>query len=144
MQTSLITISALQLVEYQKVQISERDLEWSFCRSGGNGGQNVNKRSTACQLKHKPSGILVRCENERSQPQNKATALSILKAKLQALEDHKVNENTSKCRLQQTGLGVRGKKDRMIRVKDDIVVDYRSNKSISYTKYCRGQFENLV
>src|SRR5260221_1791973 len=87
-QTSLALVEALPLIENDNtdIQIKDEELEWHFSRAGGAGGQNVNKVNSAVELTHIPSGIVVRCREERSQAQNKDRALSLLKAKLASAE----------------------------------------------------------
>ena len=88
-QTSFSLVEVLPVVEDQAVEIREEDLEWQFYRSGGKGGQNVNKVSTAVRLTHKPSQVMVSCQTERSQGQNRENALKILRSKLWAIEEAK-------------------------------------------------------
>ncbi|MEK7079635.1 MAG: peptide chain release factor 2 [Patescibacteria group bacterium] len=88
-QTSFSLVEVLPVVEDQAVEIREEDLEWQFYRSGGKGGQNVNKVSTAVRLTHKPSQVTVSCQTERSQGQNRENALKILRSKLWAIEEVK-------------------------------------------------------
>lgn len=89
-QTSFALVEVMPLFEdIKEIEINPNDLEWDFFRSGGKGGQNVNKVSTAVRVKHLPSGIIVSCQTERFQNQNREYALKLLKAKLWALEEEK-------------------------------------------------------
>jgi len=88
-QTSFASVEVLPIVQDREVEIREEDIEWQFYRSGGKGGQNVNKVSTAVRIIHKPTGIVVSCQTERSQLQNRENALKILRSKLWKLEEEK-------------------------------------------------------
>ena len=89
------------------INIEDNDLVIDVFHSGGSGGQNVNKVATAIRITHKPTGLVVQCQNERSQIQNKLKAMEILKARLWDLEIRKRNEEISANRRSQVGTGDR-------------------------------------
>ncbi len=88
-QTSFALVEVLPIVQDKEIEIKEDEIEWQFYRSGGHGGQNVNKVATAVRLIHKPTGIIVSCQTERYQLQNRENALKILRAKLWQIEQEK-------------------------------------------------------
>jgi len=92
-QTSFALVEVLPFIEDKEITLKEEDLDWQFFRSGGAGGQNVNKVSTAVRLIHKPTGLTVTCQQERSQLQNRETALKLLRAKLWEMEEVKREQN---------------------------------------------------
>lgn len=96
-QTSFALVEVLPIIDNdQTIELKDADLKWNFTRAGGAGGQSVNKVSTAVELTHLPSGIVVKCREERSQIQNRERALKILKAKLAKLEEEKIETNLAK------------------------------------------------
>ena len=94
-QTSFALVEVLPMVEDKEISIKDDDLDWQFYRSGGHGGQNVNKVATAVRLTHKPSGIIVSCQTERYQGANRESALKILRAKLWKIEQERKEKTIS-------------------------------------------------
>lgn len=137
-QTSTITVAVLPQPTEAQVHISEGDLEFSACRGSGAGGQHRNVTDSAVILKHKATGITVRCETERSQHQNKATALALLRARLWEAKQEEINGNRSEDRKRQVGSGMRGDKRRTIRVQDGQVNDHLTGRTWQYKSYARG------
>lgn len=109
-QTSFALVEVLPIIKDVDVEIKQEDLEWDFFRSGGHGGQNVNKVSTAVRLKHIPSGIIVTCQQERQQEQNRENALKMLRGKLWLLKQEakdKKMDDMKKVKMASWGLQIR-------------------------------------
>lgn len=141
--TSTITVAVLDEKQDVNVIIDPKDLEESFIRGSGNGGQARNKTSNAVQLIHLPTGIVIKAESERSQKQNRVNAMQLLLAKLTQLENNKNNSARVKERKEQVGSGQRGDKFRTIQEKYDSVVDHNTGKKISFRDYSRGNLWGL-
>lgn len=137
-QTSTITVAVFNEPEAAEFKVNEADLHWETMRSGGKGGQNANKVESKIRLTHKPSGLVVVCESERSQKRNKDTALATLTARLAAAQQGREHSAQATDRKQQIGSGQRGDKRRTIREKDGVVTDHILNRKWRYADYVRG------
>ncbi len=126
--TSTATVVVLPEIKETEVQVNPNDLEWSFTRAGGHGGQNVNKVSTAVRLVHKPSGIAVEAREERFQEQNRQIALSLLRSKLWEQEEEEKLRTVAGYRS-VIGRGMRSEKIRTYNFPQDRVTDHRLGKS---------------
>lgn len=127
--TSTATISILPELDDIDLHINPDDIEFEAFRSGGHGGQNVNKVSTAVRLKHKPSGLVVTTSVERSQLQNREIAMQLLRAKLWEIEITKRENEISSLRSTQVGRGDRSEKIKTYNFPQDRLTDHRINKS---------------
>ncbi|MBI2048935.1 MAG: PCRF domain-containing protein [Parcubacteria group bacterium] len=129
--TSTASIVILPIRKKQKVKINPADIDIEFSRSGGAGGQNVNKVETAVRVIHRPTGIDVRCTSERSQKQNREKALAILEAKLEQAEAEKEMSRTTEARREQVKTADRSEKIRTYNFPQDRITDHRLKKSWS-------------
>ncbi|HEX9608814.1 MAG TPA: PCRF domain-containing protein [Candidatus Paceibacterota bacterium] len=127
--TSTASVAILPVYKKSSIVIEPADLEIEFSRSGGAGGQNVNKVETAVRLIHKPTGIDVRCTSERSQQKNREKALSILTAKLEARRREEEDKARAEKRRGQIGTGDRSEKIRTYNMLQDRVTDHRIKES---------------
>jgi len=127
--TSTAIVSVLPELEDIDLHINPDDIEFEAFRAGGHGGQNVNKVSTAVRLKHKPSGIIVTCQTQRFQAQNRELALEMLRAKLWEAEVEKQHGEFASLKATQVGRGMRAEKIRTYNFPQDRLTDHRINKS---------------
>ena len=134
--TSTATIAVLPEIKETEVNINPGDLDWSFTRAGGHGGQNVNKVSTAVRLVHRPTGIVVESREERFQLQNREIALSLLRSKLWEKQEEEKLRTIAGYRS-AIGRGTRSEKIRTYNFPQDRVTDHRLGKSW-------GKLENIM
>ena len=137
-QTSTATVAVLPEVEDVEIEIKESDLIYESCKSSGAGGQHINKTESAIRLTHKPTGIVVECQEERSQFKNKDKALKMLKTKLYDIKRREQSEQIASDRKNQVGTGDRSEKIRTYNYPQSRVTDHR----IGLTLYSLDSFIN--
>ena len=143
--TSAVTVAVLPRLEDINITINQEDIRTDIFHSGGAGGQNVNKVATAVRLTHNPSGIVVTCQRERSQSQNRLIAMDLLKVRLWDLEYQKQQLEHSKNRKDQVGSGDRSEKIRTYNFPQGRVTDHRINESVyNLDEFLNGSIDILI
>lgn len=127
--TSTASVAILPMRKKPSIEINESDIDMEFSRSGGAGGQNVNKVETAVRLIHRPTGVDVRSQSERSQLKNREKAMSLLIAKLETLHEEEEAKKHAETRAKQIGTGDRSEKIRTYNFPQNRITDHRIKES---------------
>jgi len=143
--TSTATVAVLPEVEEIDIAINPNDLKIDFFHSGGAGGQNVNKVTTAVRLTHLPTGIVATCQDERSQLRNRTKAMAVLRSRLFDIEQRKQLEETTEERRSQIGSGERAEKIRTFNFPQDRLTDHRINLTLhNLPRILDGELDELI
>ena len=144
-QTSTVTVAVLPEAEDVEVDVNPADIKIESCKSSGAGGQHINKTESAVRLTHKPTGIVIECDQERSQLQNKERALKILYTKLYDMKEREQAEKIASERKSQVGSGDRSEKIRTYNYPQSRVTDHRINKTIyNLTAFLNGDMNDII
>ncbi|MBX3111128.1 MAG: peptide chain release factor 1 [Fimbriimonadaceae bacterium] len=143
--TSTVTVAVMPEVEDVDIEVNEKDLDISTFRSSSAGGQHMQKNETAIRIIHRPSGIVVTCQDERSQQQNKLRALSVLKAKLYEAEQERQAKERGELRKGQIGSGDRSEKIRTYHFVQNRVTDHRIGMDVfDVNGFMDGDLQKMV
>lgn len=143
--TSTATVAVLPVVEDVEIEINPADIKMEVFRSSGAGGQHINKTSSAVRLIHEPTGIVVECQTERSQFQNKDNAMKMLKTKLYDMEKQKQDSEITNARRSQVGSGDRSEKIRTYNYPQGRITDHRIGLSIyQMDDFLNGNLDDMI
>jgi peptide chain release factor 1 len=143
--TSTATVAVLPEAEEVDLEINPEDIEINVCRASGKGGQGVNTTDSAVQIQHKPSGLIVRCADERSQQKNKAKALKVLRSRLLEAKIEEENAKYAANRKQQVGTGERNEKIRTYNFPQNRVTDHRIDLTLyNLANVIEGDIDPLI
>jgi len=143
--TSTASVAVLPSISSTEINIKEEDLDWQFTRAGGHGGQNVNKVSSAVRLTYKPSNLIISVRQERSQQQNRAIALQLLRNQLWEIEEAKKQRSLEQKRQSAVGRGMRSEKIRTYNYSQNRVTDHRLDQSWhNLDKILNGNLKPIV
>ena len=143
--TSTITVAVLPEAQDVDVELDEKDLKIDTCRASGAGGQHINKTESAIRVTHLPTGIVVYCQDQRSQVQNKETALAILKTKLYDKYKTEQDEKYAENRRTQIGTGDRSERIRTYNYPQGRLTDHRINFTVyALTEFLNGDMDELI
>jgi peptide chain release factor 1 len=143
--TSTATVAVLPKADEVDITINPDDLRIDVFHSGGAGGQNVNKVATAIRVTHLPTGMVVVCQDERSQLQNKVKAMSVLRTRLLDIEQRKQDEQITSARRSQVGTGERAEKIRTYNFPQDRISDHRINLTLhNLPRVLEGELDELI
>ncbi len=143
--TSTATVAMLPVVEDVEIEINPADIKMEVFRASGAGGQHINKTSSAVRLIHEPTGIVVECQTERSQFQNKDNAMKMLRTKLYEIEKQKQDSEISNARKSQVGSGDRSEKIRTYNYPQGRITDHRIGMSIyQMENFLNGDIDEMI
>ena len=144
-QTSTVTVAVLPEAEEVEVDINPSEIKIESCKSSGAGGQHINKTESAVRLTHIPSGIVIECDGERSQLQNKEKAMKLLYTKLYDIKEKEQNNQIASTRKSQVGTGDRSEKIRTYNYPQSRVTDHRINKTIfNLDSFLNGNVDVII